>query len=267
MVKAHNSDKDKTTRPSKNEETNAAHEKAIHKLAQLEAQIEKSRAILARLHMDILQSGSVWATQQPQIVKVNEQLVLATLNAQSEAEAKAQALEKISRAAELDPLTEIPNRVLLLDRLVHAIAIAKRNKAHLALLFVDLNKFKEINDTYGHAAGDQVLKRVAYCLTSSVREADTVSRYGGDEFLILLTEVSQASDAVLIADKVLTALGTPSLVGDEMLSLTASIGISIYPTHGEDIDTLIARADTAMYQAKKRKLGHLVYCGEESVSE
>ncbi len=252
---------------TENDVTKATHKKAARELEQLQAQIEKSRAVLARLHQDIAQTGNIWATQQPQIVEANEQLVLATLNAQIDAEAVALALEKASRAAELDPLTQLPNRVLLLDRLTHAIASVKRNRTHLALLFLDLNKFKEINDTFGHAAGDQVLKRVAYCLTSSVRETDTVSRYGGDEFLILLAEVAQAADAVVIADKVLAALATPSPVGDVTMSLTASIGISIYPHHGEDTDTLISHADTAMYHAKKRNLGSLIYCEEESDNE
>jgi signal transduction histidine kinase len=108
---------------------------------------------------------------------------------------------------------------------------------------------------------------VAHCLASSVRESDTVSRHGGDEFLILLTEVSQASDAVLIADKVLAALGVPSRVGNHVLRLTASIGISIYPDDGEDAATLIDRADAAMYRAKRHTPGSFVFYGEQPTSE
>lgn len=241
--------------------------KATRELALLNAQIEKARLVLSRLDEDVLKAGNKWAIKQPQLVEANEQLVLAALNAQTDVEIRTAALEKMSRAAEFDPLTELPNRILLLDRLTHAIAIAKRNKTHLALLFLDLDKFKGINDSLGHLAGDQVLKRVAWCLTSSVRETDTVSRYGGDEFLILLTDVAQASDAALIADKVLSALATPCAVADVAMCLTASIGISIYPDHGEDTDTLILHADTAMYQAKKSKLGSLVYCGNELVND
>ena len=241
--------------------------KAARELALLQAQIEKARSILARLDKDIVNAGNVWAIRQPQLVEANEQLVLATLNAQSDVEARTQALENMSRVAKIDPLTELPNRILFLDRFTHAITTARRNRTHLALLFLDLNKFKEINDTYGHTTGDQVLKRVAHCLTSSVREVDTVSRHGGDEFLILIAEVAQASDAVLIADKVLAALATPSPVGDVTMCLSASIGISIYPNHGEDTNALISHADTAMYHAKKRNLGSLVYCGDEFIDD
>ena len=129
------------------------------------------------------------------LVKANERLILESLRAQVEAESAMQALHEVSHRAEHDPLTELPNRVLLLDRFEQAIASAKRHGSRLALLFMDLNEFKQINDTHGHGTGDQVLKLVAQRLASSVREADTVSRHGGDEFLILLTEVSQASDA------------------------------------------------------------------------
>ncbi|HEX7440183.1 MAG TPA: diguanylate cyclase, partial [Caldimonas sp.] len=206
-----------------------------------------------------------------QLLEANEQLLLAALRAQTDAEAAAdtaaRTLDEVSRSAELDALTELPNRVRLLDRFAHAIAIAKRHKARLALLFLDLNNFKEINDTLGHATGDEVLKLVAQRLVSSVREADTVSRHGGDEFLILLTEVSQASDAVLIADKVVAALGVPTRVGEHVLRLAASIGISIYPDDGEDAATLIDRADAAMYGAKRRGLGSLVFQGEEPAGE
>jgi len=236
--------------------------KARRELALLHVQIEQARLALSRLDEEVIKAGNAWAIKQPQLVEANEQLVLATLNAQTDLEMRTAALEKVSRAAEIDPLTQLPNRILLLDRLTHAIATAKRNRTHLALLFLDLNGFKEINDSLGHIAGDQVLQRVAYCLTSSVREVDTVSRYGGDEFLVLLAEVTQASDAVLITRKILIALDTPFPIENKWLSLKASIGISFYPKHGEDIDALISHADSAMYVAKKNQLGHFIYCGD-----
>ena len=149
--------------------------------------------------------------------------------------------------------------MLLLDRLAQAIAGAKRHGARSALLFLDLNNFKQINDTLGHAVGDQVLKLAASRLAASVRAADTVSRHGGDEFVILLAEVGVASDAVVIADKLSAALGAPSRVGDQVIRLTASIGISIYPDDGEDADTLIDRADAAMYRAKRQGLRTFVF--------
>jgi diguanylate cyclase (GGDEF)-like protein len=228
--------------PDRNENAAA---KAALELSQLQERAEKARALLTRLLQEVIeaQKGS---NQAAQLLEANEQLVLALLRAQTESETAVRALDEVSRHAELDPLTELPNRVLLLDRFARAIAIAKRHGTRLALLFLDLDNFKQINDTLGHAVGDEVLKLVAHCLTSSVRASDTVSRYGGDEFLILLVEVAHASDAVLIADKVLAILAATSHVGDHMVRLTASIGICIYPDDGEDAATLIDRADAAM---------------------
>ncbi len=248
--------------------TERAAAKAARELAQLQQQAEQARAALTRLQLDVAVAESRLASSQSaQLLEANEQLVLATLRAQTDVETAAQALNQVSRSAELDALTGLPNRALLLDRLAHAIALARRHQGRLALLFLDLNNFKQINDTLGHTVGDQVLKLAAHCLASSVREADTVSRHGGDEFLILLTEVSQASDAVLIAEKVIAALGVPSRVGDHVLRLTASIGISIYPDDGEDAASLIDRADAAMYRAKRHGLGSFAFHGEELSSE
>jgi diguanylate cyclase (GGDEF)-like protein len=236
---------------------------AARELIQLQQQVAHARAELARLQQDVLEAEKhLGSLQAAQLLEANEQLVLAALRAQTYAETAARALNEVSRAAELDPLTELPNRVRLLDRLALAIAIAKRRRGRLALLFLDLDNFKQINDTLGHAVGDEVLKLAAQCLESSVREADTVSRHGGDEFLILLTEVAHATDAVLVAEKVIAALGAPSRVGEHVLRLTASIGISLYPDDGEDADTLIDRADAAMYRAKRDGLGSFAFYGK-----
>ena len=197
-----------------------------------------------------------------QLVEANEQLILAALRAQCDAEAAAAASLRLSRAAELDALTELPNRVLLLDRLAQAIMFAKRQSTRFALLFLDLDNFKRINDTLGHAVGDQVLKVAGQRLASAIRGADTVSRHGGDEFLILLNAVSQAPDAAVIARKIAAGLGAPARVGSHVLRLTASIGISLYPDDGDDVDTLINRADAAMYRAKRRGLSGFAFHGE-----
>ncbi|WP_280156032.1 diguanylate cyclase [Piscinibacter sp. XHJ-5] len=193
--------------------------------------------------------------------------MLSALRARSDADTAAQALHEASRSAEFDALTRLPNRVLLLDRLAQAISSAKRRGARSALLFLDLNNFKQINDTLGHATGDQVLKLAAARLASSVRAADTVSRHGGDEFVILLAEVGAASDAVVIAEKLSAALGAPSQVADQVIRLTASIGISLYPDDGQDAATLIDRADAAMYRAKRLGLRSLVSQHEDRASE
>lgn len=195
------------------------------------------------------------------LLEANEQLVLAILKTQAKAEITAQALQAVSRAVQLDRLTGLPNRMLLLDRFAQAIAHARREHTRVALLFVDLNRFKQINDTLGHAAGDDVLKLAARALTASVRSTDTVSRHGGDEFLILLADVTDLSAVSAIAEKVIESLAVPSRIGDHILRLTASIGISIFPDHGEDAYTLTDRADAAMYQAKRTGLGGYSFYG------
>lgn len=246
--------------------------KAARELAELRRAVEQARAELAQLRADVVAAeNELGSRPAAQLLEANEQLVLSALRAQTDAdnaaETAAQALKEASRSAELDALTELPNRMLLLDRLAQAIAGAQRHGARVALLFLDLNNFKQINDTLGHAIGDQVLKLAASRLASSVRAADTVSRHGGDEFVILLAEVGAASDAVVIADKLSAALGAPSRIGDQVIRLTASIGISLYPDDGEDASTLIDRADAAMYRAKRHGLRTFVFQHADAVGE
>lgn len=152
--------------------------------------------------------------------------------------------------AEHDALTDLPNRLLLNDRLARSIALSRRYGRRLAVLFLDCDRFKHINDTLGHAIGDQVLRSVARRLTTCVRESDTVSRHGGDEFLILLSEVDQPEDAGLIAEKIVSSIAEPHFIAGHELTLTASVGIALYPEDGQDAQSLIMRADTAMYHAK-----------------
>jgi diguanylate cyclase (GGDEF)-like protein len=233
-------------------ERTAAALQAAHELAHLIAQGDEARALLAGLRRDMAATQSqLDENQARQLLQANEQLVLAMMQTQAEADSAVQALKAVSRSAELDGLTQLPNRVLLLDRLAHAITSAGRRKARFALLFVDLDNFKHINDTLGHAGGDEVLKLTAKCLTASVRAVDTVSRHGGDEFLVLLAEITQPSDAERVADKVIAALGTPRRLGEQVLCISASIGISVYPNDGEDAETLIDCADAAMYRSKR----------------
>jgi diguanylate cyclase len=193
------------------------------------------------------------------LVEANERLLRSTLQAQSETLQCAETLEAVLRTAELDALTGLPNRKVLLDRLTQAIHLAKRNRSKLALLFLDLDGFKQVNDQHGHAVGDEVLKQVAQCLTASVREADTVSRRGGDEFVVLLGDVTLASDAVGIAEKVIAAFAAIGPIGGHDFRVATSIGISVFPDDGEDADTLIDRADAAMYLAKRRGLDHYFF--------
>ena len=165
---------------------------------------------------------------------------------------RAQALaDKMSHLAQHDFLTELPNRVLLNDRLGQAIRMDERHHKKLAVLFVDLDHFKTINDSLGHAIGDALLQSIAKRLRETLRETDTVSRPGGDEFVILLAEIEIADDAALVAGKILAALAPPHRLAGRELSVTASIGISIYPEHGQDAERLVHSADIAMYEAKK----------------
>lgn len=149
-----------------------------------------------------------------------------------------------------DPLTRLPNRLLLHDRFKQAHAAALRENTRLAVLFLDLDKFKQVNDTLGHEAGDQLLKLVAQRLEESVREVDTVSRIGGDEFVILLTGLQTFDTATHIAEKILAKLSEPFLIGDSQTDSSLSIGIAMYPDDGQDLDTLLRMADASMYHAK-----------------
>jgi diguanylate cyclase (GGDEF)-like protein len=157
---------------------------------------------------------------------------------------------KMSYLAQHDSLTDLPNRVLLNDRLSEAIHLSSRHRRKLAVIFVDLDHFKHINDSLGHVVGDRLLQSVARRLFTCVRSSDTVSRQGGDEFVVLLWEVRHAQDAALTATKILEALRLPHHIGEHELHITASIGIATYPDDGTEAETLLKRADRAMYHAK-----------------
>lgn len=159
--------------------------------------------------------------------------------------------EKIWNLAYFDPLTNLPNRRMLLDRLAQALVRAKRHQNSLAIMFLDLDNFKTINDSLGHDVGDELLKEVSVRLKTCVRTDDTVSRHGGDEFIILLPEISRPEDAALVADKIIKAINASFQIADNMLNISTSIGIAVYPANGaDDIQELLKKADRAMYAAK-----------------
>ena len=239
---------------------------AERELAQLREQAGQVRAALAQLHQEMADAESRLGGSA-RLIEANERLILAALRARSETEAMSRALEELARSAEFDALTALPNRARLLDQFTRAIASAKRHGTRIGLLFLDLNNFKQINDTLGHAVGDEVLRRAAHRLASLIRDADTVSRYGGDEFVILLAEISQPADAILVADKLIAALAAPCRVGEHVFRLTASIGICIFPDDGDEADTLIARADAAMYRAKRQGTGSFIFHGDEPAGQ
>jgi diguanylate cyclase (GGDEF)-like protein len=152
-----------------------------------------------------------------------------------------------------DLLTTLPNRYLLFDRLEQTIRRARRNHGLFAVLYLDLDRFKKVNDQYGHPVGDQVLKQVADRLIVSVRESDTVARMGGDEFAVILDVIKSPEDAMLVAQKIRARVAAGFDFFARGAKVTSSIGISLYPDHGIDSATLIKSADQAMYQAKKKQ--------------
>lgn len=165
---------------------------------------------------------------------------------------EAQSLEslRMTHMAQHDALTGLPNRTLMQDRLAHAITLSHRRRRKAAFLYMDMDHFKNINDTLGHPIGDKLLQTVAERLKSCVRQSDTVCRLGGDEFVVLLSEIEQSQDAALCAEKMLKVLSAPILIEDHQLYISMSIGISICPDDGDHAETLIKNADTAMYHAK-----------------
>ncbi|MGZ8927561.1 MAG: putative bifunctional diguanylate cyclase/phosphodiesterase [Methylobacter sp.] len=189
-------------------------------------------------HMSILQQA-------------NAQLVIASIEAHKLAEQVEITKVQLAHLAHHDVLTGLPNRLLLRDRLSQAIELAHRHGRQLAVMFMDLDRFKHINDSLGHAVGDQLLQSVAQRLVDCVRHSDTISRQGGDEFVLLLPTIKQAEDAALCAQKMLAELALPHCIDQHDLHISVSIGISIYPGDGHDAETLIKSADTAMYYAKE----------------
>lgn len=150
-----------------------------------------------------------------------------------------------------DALTDTPNRTLMLDRLQSALTMAQRHGGRAAVLFLDVDQFKHINDTLGHAAGDSVLQMVAHRLQAAVRDSDAVGRHGGDEFLVLLPEVARIQDVALIAHKIIADVAETHAVDGQVLQVSVSVGIAVYPSDGHDAHTLIGLADAAMYAAKR----------------
>ncbi|MEN3292895.1 MAG: hypothetical protein V7642_2148 [Burkholderiales bacterium] len=182
---------------------------------------------------------------------------LATTNARLQAEIQERrvAEERIRHLAHHDALTGLPNRRLLEDRLEQTMGLAKRNGSQVAIQFIDLDMFKAVNDRFGHRVGDLLLQAVAARLRGLFREVDTVSRVGGDEFVVVLPDMDSAAAARETAQRVLQALARPYYIEGQELFVTPSIGISLFPRQGDDVETLINRADAAMYCAKQKGRG------------
>ena len=191
------------------------------------------------------------AISAAQLREANERLVVAAVHAQAMTEAAEGSAAQMTYMAEHDFLTGLPNRSLLTAHLAQSIIFAQRHSKKVALMYMDLDHFKHINDSLGHAVGDQLLQAVAKRLLSCVRLTDTVCRQGGDEFVVLLAEIEAPHDAVLSAGKLIEAMLEPFHIGGHCLHITLSIGISIYPDDGTNIEKVLTNADIAMYYAKK----------------
>ncbi|MEQ8514569.1 MAG: diguanylate cyclase [Chromatocurvus sp.] len=168
--------------------------------------------------------------------------------------------EKMSHQAHHDDLTGLPNRLLLMEHLKQAIGMASRHHKQIALLFLDLDHFKDINDAFGHSVGDHLLQDIAADIVSCIRATDTVSRMGGDEFVILLTQIEAIGDAAQVAEKLLAKIPLPRVIDGCEVKITLSIGIGVYPEDGLDAQALMQAADSAMYVAKSKGRDNFQFC-------
>ncbi|GGW60796.1 hypothetical protein GCM10008111_16170 [Alishewanella tabrizica] len=224
----------------------------LQSVAALQVQADTLSAEAIRVKCEaILQQHNVMQAQHQQ-QRINKLLVLALLHAYEEHKQHALQLQQARAANQYDALTQTPNRNIMRDRIQQAISSSKRQHKNFAILFIDLDNFKPVNDQYGHAAGDIVLQQVATRLTQSIRDSDTLSRYGGDEFLVLLPEIGSREDVKAIAEKMVTGLADTYLCNEQQVHISASIGIAMFPQDGSDMSSLVKHADTAMYCAKRQ---------------
>lgn len=235
-------------------------------LARLSVQVDAMQALLVRVLQDVVKADvGNDVPDSSLLVEANEKLVLAALAHQAQAETAARALEVAEKAARLDALTGLPNRATLMDRFSQAIAGSRRRGSLSAVLFLDLDDFKSLNDAHGHPFGDKALQLAAERALAVVREVDTVSRYGGDEFLILLPELSQIADARKVADKLLASIAAPAQIDGIAVNLTASLGMAVFPDDGEDAVDLVAKADAAMYASKRQRAAGIAQQGDHAM--
>ncbi|MDO9422479.1 MAG: GGDEF domain-containing protein [Herminiimonas sp.] len=187
-----------------------------------------------------------------QLVQANENLIIASIKCQTIAENLEKSSAQMIHLANHDFLTELPNRMQLNDRIGQAILLAKRDKSRLAVLFLDLDKFKAVNDSYGHGMGDKLLQSVAARLQNAIRSSDTASRQGGDEFILLLSNIGDKDSLCRTIKEIQQIISASYLIAETNICIGSAIGVSVFPEHGEDTQTLIHCADIAMYYAKQR---------------
>jgi diguanylate cyclase (GGDEF)-like protein len=208
------------------------------------------------LGLSVFDTPKNWRADQVDTIRI-------IANNASDRLAKLAAEKEMAFMAYHDFLTRLPNRLLFIDRTEQAIALAHRTEKLVGVMFLDLDAFKSVNDTLGHRAGDELIKEVAKKLMDRVRASDTISRFGGDEFLIMLNNIVKQTDIMRAADSIMALFEKPFILNGQELFVTASAGIAVYPYDGEDTDTLIKNADIAMYNAKERGKNHYLFCSEE----
>lgn len=237
-----------------------AREDAIHHRE--DAMITREDKVLSREHnQEVIATRLTLSDEQLSLLRqTNARLVIATIEAHELADQLQAARDQLGYTSQHDALTALPNRVLLQDRLCQAIEVARRHNKQLAVMFLDLDGFKNVNDSLGHGIGDGLLRSVANRLSSCLRNSDTVSRQGGDEFVVLFPDVEHSEDISLFAEKIIAAIAWPHAVGGHEIHISVSIGISIYPDDGVDEETLLKHADIAMYCAKSNgRAGYRVF--------
>ncbi len=214
--------------------------------------LEAFSADMVQMRCEVIMQQNIWHQQQLQLQRDN-QLLLLSLQQMVRQSASAQLqLQQLKQDSECDALTLTLNRRIMLDRISQSISLAKRQNSLFALLFIDLDNFKPINDQHGHATGDAMLQQISARLRHGIRDSDAISRHGGDEFLLLLNNISSSEDAADFAQKLQQIINQPYHIDGCNLLLSASIGIALFPQHGDCVTTLIGYADAAMYRAKKQ---------------
>lgn len=205
-------------------------------------------------------SPNIWSDTQMNAFKILSHIL-------ADAKAKVLQEQEIKRMAFYDYMTGLPNKLLFQDRVTQAVELAKRTGHALAVMFIDLDGFKAVNDTMGHQGGDQLLIKISDALLISVRKTDTVSRFSGDEFLILINHMTAMKDTLLVANKILDIFKEPFSINDQEYYITASAGIAVFPEDGEDADTLIKNADIAMFKAKENGKNRYMLCSSDMKEE
>jgi len=229
---------------------------AMNALRTVVAKGEARRFTLRMRHKD---GTYVWLEYATRGVRDPDGTVVEIQSSARDVTERIRAEEALAHQALHDSLTALPNRALLQDRVEQALLAARRQGTSVALLFADLDRFKEVNDTFGHSMGDDLLREVAVRLRTAVRAADTVARLGGDEFAILLPQIVDSGEAMEVCERIRASLSAPFVLGDDTLFVEASVGIAIAPEHGNDVATLMRQADVAMYVAKRSDTDCAIY--------